>query len=143
MPQAKKEAVTDGMKRAIRNFGNVLGNCLYDNEYTKQVRSIRVPPLKLDPNTLERRAELRPLPQPDAGPSAGPSRAASAVPSHISGMPKPPAPPQWSDNAAGARPVQPEPEPPLRSIDDEFDETYDSMMFDDQSMMVEGQEPVT
>ena len=26
--KAKKEAATDAMKRALRNFGNVLGNCL-------------------------------------------------------------------------------------------------------------------
>ena len=25
--QCKKEAVTDGLKRALRSFGNVLGNC--------------------------------------------------------------------------------------------------------------------
>jgi DNA repair and recombination protein RAD52 len=30
--KAKKEAVTDAMKRALRNFGNVLGNCLYDKD---------------------------------------------------------------------------------------------------------------
>ncbi|KAI8055022.1 hypothetical protein BDF22DRAFT_725482 [Syncephalis plumigaleata] len=30
LEKAKKEAVTDGLKRALRGFGNVLGNCLYD-----------------------------------------------------------------------------------------------------------------
>ncbi|KAJ1994838.1 DNA repair protein rad52 [Dimargaris cristalligena] len=34
---AKKEAVTDGLKRALRMFGNALGNCLYDKEYLKQL----------------------------------------------------------------------------------------------------------
>ena len=34
--KAKKEAATDGMKRALRSFGNVLGNCLYDKEYLKK-----------------------------------------------------------------------------------------------------------
>jgi DNA repair and recombination protein RAD52 len=33
--QCKKEAVTDALKRTLRNFGNLLGNCLYDKEYTK------------------------------------------------------------------------------------------------------------
>jgi len=28
--KAKKEGTTDALKRALRNFGNLLGNCLYD-----------------------------------------------------------------------------------------------------------------
>ena len=43
--QAKKEAVTDATKRALKTFGNVLGNCLYDREYTKEVVKMRVPPV--------------------------------------------------------------------------------------------------
>lgn len=39
--KAKKEAVTDAMKRALRNFGNVLGNCLYDKDYLKQVTRLK------------------------------------------------------------------------------------------------------
>ncbi|KAL0263488.1 DNA repair protein rad52 [Diplodia seriata] len=31
--KAKKEAATDALKRALRTFGNVLGNCLYDKNY--------------------------------------------------------------------------------------------------------------
>ncbi|XP_078588169.1 uncharacterized protein LOC144869115 isoform X2 [Branchiostoma floridae x Branchiostoma japonicum] len=31
--KARKEAVTDGMKRALRRFGNALGNCLSDKDY--------------------------------------------------------------------------------------------------------------
>jgi DNA repair and recombination protein RAD52 len=45
--QCKKEAVTDGVKRALRSFGNVLGNCLYDKEYTKEIIKIKVPPVSL------------------------------------------------------------------------------------------------
>lgn len=36
---AKKEAVSDARKRALRLFGNHLGNCLYDKEYVKKVRA--------------------------------------------------------------------------------------------------------
>lgn len=36
--KAKKEAATDAMKRALRNFGNVLGNCLYDKDYLSTLR---------------------------------------------------------------------------------------------------------
>ena len=47
--QCKKEAVTDGLKRALRNFGNLLGNCLYDKSYTQEVIKIKVPPVRPSP----------------------------------------------------------------------------------------------
>ncbi|PJF20062.1 Rad52/22 double strand DNA break repair [Paramicrosporidium saccamoebae] len=37
--KARKEAVTDAMKRALRMFGNRLGNCAYDKTFLQQVRS--------------------------------------------------------------------------------------------------------
>jgi len=45
MSQAKKEAVTDATKRALKTFGNVLGNCLYDKDYAKEVVKMKVPPV--------------------------------------------------------------------------------------------------
>ena len=39
LEKARKEAVTDGLKRALRSFGNVMGNCLQDKEYLKLVGS--------------------------------------------------------------------------------------------------------
>ncbi|KAF8155767.1 recombination protein Rad52 [Crassisporium funariophilum] len=45
LDKCKKEAVTDGIKRALRNFGNLLGNCLYDKSYTAEVVKIKVPPV--------------------------------------------------------------------------------------------------
>jgi DNA repair and recombination protein RAD52 len=45
-PQCKKEAVTDGLKRALRNFGNLMGNCLYDRAYTQEVVKLKVPPVR-------------------------------------------------------------------------------------------------
>lgn len=44
--QCKKEAVTDGIKRALRSFGNLLGNCLYDKAFTKDIVKIKVPPVR-------------------------------------------------------------------------------------------------
>lgn len=44
--QCKKEAVTDAVKRTLRNFGNVLGNCLYDKSYTQEIVKIKVPPVR-------------------------------------------------------------------------------------------------
>ncbi|CAG8549931.1 5292_t:CDS:1, partial [Ambispora leptoticha] len=52
---AKKEAVTDGLKRALRQFGNVLGNCLYDKNYLKSIGSIKAPNIpKINPDDLYR-----------------------------------------------------------------------------------------
>jgi DNA repair and recombination protein RAD52 len=45
LEKARKEAVTDGLKRALKSFGNLLGNCLMDKEYLKLVGSQpKVPP---------------------------------------------------------------------------------------------------
>ncbi|KAJ2010991.1 DNA repair protein rad52, partial [Coemansia sp. S680] len=40
----KKEAVTDAIKRAMRQFGNALGNCVYDKEYVRTVKQIQKQP---------------------------------------------------------------------------------------------------
>ncbi|TFK49114.1 recombination protein Rad52, partial [Heliocybe sulcata] len=45
LDKCKKEAVTDAIKRALRNFGNLLGNCLYDKAYAQEVVKIKVPPV--------------------------------------------------------------------------------------------------
>ncbi|KAI9638506.1 recombination protein Rad52 [Dioszegia hungarica] len=45
LDKAKKEAVTDATKRALRSFGNVLGNCLYDKSFTANVSKMKVPPV--------------------------------------------------------------------------------------------------
>ncbi|XP_035827022.1 DNA repair protein RAD52 homolog isoform X2 [Aplysia californica] len=45
LEKAKKEAVTDGLKRALKSFGNSLGNCLGDKDYLKCVnRAPKAPP---------------------------------------------------------------------------------------------------
>lgn len=43
--KAKKEATTDALKRALRNFGNVLGNCIYDKEYLAKVTKMKIAPV--------------------------------------------------------------------------------------------------
>ncbi|KAJ7756176.1 Rad52 22 double-strand break repair protein [Mycena metata] len=50
LDKCEKEAVTEGLKRTLRTFGSVLGNCLYDKQYTK----IKVPPIKLEKSELTR-----------------------------------------------------------------------------------------
>ncbi|KAJ2770272.1 DNA repair protein rad52, partial [Coemansia nantahalensis] len=44
LEKVKKEASTDALKRAMRQFGNVLGNCLYDKEYVKNVTHVQKQP---------------------------------------------------------------------------------------------------
>ena len=39
--------MTDAIKRALRNFGNLMGNCLYDKQYAQEVVKIKVPPVSL------------------------------------------------------------------------------------------------
>jgi len=48
------------LKRALRNFGNVLGNCLYDKVYLAKVKAVKSTPAKFDPDQLHRHASLRP-----------------------------------------------------------------------------------
>ncbi|OBT49786.1 hypothetical protein VE04_09540, partial [Pseudogymnoascus sp. 24MN13] len=52
--KAKKEGTTDAMKRALRNFGNVLGNCIYDKEYLAKVTKVKVAPTKWEVDNLYR-----------------------------------------------------------------------------------------
>ena len=58
--KAKKEGTTDGMKRALRSFGNVLGNCLYDKDFLNKVTKIKVPAPKLDADNLHRHPDFAP-----------------------------------------------------------------------------------
>lgn len=41
--QCKKEAITDATKRALRTFGNLLGNCLYDKNYVSEIGKMKAP----------------------------------------------------------------------------------------------------
>ncbi|XP_070610961.1 DNA repair protein RAD52 homolog [Erythrolamprus reginae] len=46
LEKARKEAVTDGLKRAMRCFGNALGNCILDKDYLRSVNKLphQMPP---------------------------------------------------------------------------------------------------
>uniref|UniRef100_UPI003AAFF992 DNA repair protein RAD52 homolog n=1 Tax=Centroberyx gerrardi TaxID=166262 RepID=UPI003AAFF992 len=61
LEKARKEAVTDGMKRALKCFGNVLGNCILNKEYLIAINKIpKQPPPPLDP-AQTKRSEGEPL----------------------------------------------------------------------------------
>ncbi|KAI9664449.1 MAG: DNA repair protein rad52 [Bathelium mastoideum] len=59
--KAKKEAATDALKRALRNFGNVLGNCLYDRQYLQRVTKIKMEPSRWDVDNLHRHHDYAPI----------------------------------------------------------------------------------
>ncbi|KAF9342466.1 DNA repair protein rad52, partial [Mortierella sp. AD094] len=46
--KAKKEATTDGLKRALTSFGNLLGTCLYDKNFCKHLTMQKVNKPKFD-----------------------------------------------------------------------------------------------
>lgn len=53
--QVKKEAVTDAMKRALRNFGSLMGNCIYDKNFLSDISKVKAPgKVPLDFSTLHR-----------------------------------------------------------------------------------------
>ncbi|KAL9102792.1 MAG: hypothetical protein Q9163_002110 [Psora crenata] len=59
--KAKKEGTTDALKRALRNFGNLLGNCVYDKDYVARVTKLKIAPTKWDPENLHRHQDFTPL----------------------------------------------------------------------------------
>lgn len=65
LEKGKKEAVTDATKRALKNFGKLLGNCTYDHQYSANALKVSNPTPKFDASELHRRPELR-HPQPSA-----------------------------------------------------------------------------
>ncbi|KAI9727116.1 MAG: DNA repair protein rad52 [Chrysothrix sp. TS-e1954] len=59
--KAKKESATDALKRALRNFGKVLGNCLYDKDYLNRVTKLRIAPARWDAQNLHRHPDFAPI----------------------------------------------------------------------------------
>ncbi len=55
--KTKKEATTDALKRALRLFGNVLGNCVYDKTYLANVTKVKAAPARFDESRLHRYSE--------------------------------------------------------------------------------------
>ncbi|KAK7988116.1 fungal specific transcription factor domain-containing protein [Apiospora arundinis] len=56
--KAKKEGTTDALKRALRNFGNVLGNCIYDKDYLAKVTKMKVGATKFNEDNLHRHSDF-------------------------------------------------------------------------------------
>ncbi|KAF7618346.1 DNA recombination/repair protein Rad52 [Aspergillus oryzae] len=59
--KAKKEGTTDALKRTLRNFGNVLGNCIYDKDYVSKVTKVKTAPARWDVDDLHRHPDFAPI----------------------------------------------------------------------------------
>ncbi|GAM89719.1 hypothetical protein ANO11243_077580 [Dothideomycetidae sp. 11243] len=70
--KAKKEAATDALKRALRNFGNILGNCLYDKDYLQRVTKLKIAPSKWDADNLHRHHDYAPIKKESIDDATGP-----------------------------------------------------------------------
>ncbi|KAM0674888.1 DNA repair protein rad52 [Gurleya vavrai] len=57
--KAKKEAATDALKRAFRQFGNALGNCLYDKEFLKDIQRVEKMGSKFEIDKLYRMQDVK------------------------------------------------------------------------------------
>ena len=59
--KAKKEGTTDGVKRALRTFGRVLGSCINDKDYLKRVTRMKVGQGRWDEAALHRHTDYVPI----------------------------------------------------------------------------------
>uniref|UniRef100_A0A3Q3AFS6 DNA repair protein RAD52 homolog n=1 Tax=Kryptolebias marmoratus TaxID=37003 RepID=A0A3Q3AFS6_KRYMA len=95
LEKARKEAVTDGMKRALKCFGNALGNCILDKEYLLAI------------NKIPKRSTL---PAGGARTSAPGKRAQTPLRSQVASAPRKPA-------SLTARFPPPPPPPPRSAVE--------------------------
>ncbi|GJN89379.1 hypothetical protein Rhopal_002359-T1 [Rhodotorula paludigena] len=88
LDKAKKEAVTDGLKRTLRYFGKLLGNCLYDKTHLGFISNLKAPKPKFDFDSIYKAerdnpqafsAAPTPLPSRAARPAANPGTPAAAA----------------------------------------------------------------
>ncbi|KAB5571481.1 hypothetical protein PHYPO_G00225420 [Pangasianodon hypophthalmus] len=103
LEKARKEAVTDGLKRALKCFGNALGNCILNKEYLIAVNKIpKQPPSPLDPHKTKRsdnepaveKARYNSLSRTDSRAFSNPAEAVLNSPSVQAGIQPVPAVPQ-------------------------------------------------
>ncbi|XP_051059657.1 DNA repair protein RAD52 homolog isoform X2 [Phodopus roborovskii] len=81
LEKARKEAVTDGLKRALRSFGNALGNCILDKDYLRSLNKL--------PRQLPLEVDLTKAKREDFEPSVEQARYNSCRQNEALGFPKP------------------------------------------------------
>jgi DNA repair and recombination protein RAD52 len=48
MEKCRKEALTDGVKRGLRFFGNATGNCIYNKTFLERVKQVKGPAERIE-----------------------------------------------------------------------------------------------
>ncbi|KZS98197.1 hypothetical protein SISNIDRAFT_448364 [Sistotremastrum niveocremeum HHB9708] len=102
LDKCRKEAITDALKRTLRTFGNVLGNCLYDKNYASEIAKVKVQPIKLDKSRLHR--------HPDYDDTSTAQASTSSNTSHSAPPPQQQQPPP-KQNISHPKVERPEPAP--------------------------------
>ncbi|KAL5629318.1 hypothetical protein BROUX41_001925 [Berkeleyomyces rouxiae] len=144
--KAKKEGTTDALKRTLRNFGNVLGNCIYDKDYLSKVTRVKPMPVKFDEQNLYRHGDKNRLNRIEAAPTispvqtmaqiTAPPRPASVPPGGIKSAPSA-AVQQIAAAASGNNSRAASPAPVIDSMDD-LDNLMDDIDDADLCMAEEG-----
>lgn len=82
LEKCKKEAVTDALKRSMRAFGNLLGNCLYDKNYLGNIKNMSAQKEKFLPSKLHRPEYANKTSSTDIKPNTSeiPGRSANVAP---------------------------------------------------------------
>lgn len=84
LEKCKKEAITDSVKRGLKTFGRLLGNCLYDRQYAHDVLHMHTPARPpLHPSELYRDRGLKRAAPEGAGRPA--TKAAAHAPKPVPG----------------------------------------------------------
>ncbi|XP_060162552.1 DNA repair protein RAD52 homolog isoform X5 [Globicephala melas] len=110
LEKARKEAVTDGLKRALRSFGNALGNCILDKDYLRSLNKL--------PHQLPLEVDLTKAKRQDFEPRVEQARYSSCRRNPTLGPPRPqevtsPCRPSHHVVMQGMRTAAPETRPPL------------------------------
>ncbi|KAF2663961.1 hypothetical protein BT63DRAFT_430203 [Microthyrium microscopicum] len=119
--KTKKEASTDALKRTLRNFGNLLGNCLYDKTYTDKISKVKTDPIQWNADDLHRH-HSHPAHKPDPPVQQPPAPVAVQTPTRIPAKVSAPIPAQnaTSNNGALARHISAESANSMDQYDDEY-----------------------
>ncbi|XP_067392403.1 DNA repair protein RAD52 homolog isoform X3 [Emydura macquarii macquarii] len=92
LEKARKEAVTDGLKRALKCFGNALGNCILDKDYLRSVNKL--------PRQLPPELDLAKTKRQDFEPTIEKARYSSCLQKQSAGRP------QQCENLSPCKPGQ-------------------------------------
>ena len=120
LEKARKSSVTDALKRALKHFGNSLGNCLHSKDYLSKIKRFGAPAAApLDLNKLHRHPDFMARTYNQAPPTSNEIGAAPIA--------RPPPPQNQVQPASSNMPavkIPPEASMPLRPVIDVSADSY-------------------